>query len=354
VDAARKMTRWLPAIAVVAALAVLLMPDFAGLRRGAADRRAPDRPVAQSRPVAGLGSDAPRADPLPETPVLAAVGPGFGDDPDSVSSPVAADAPDGEPVPSDVISAEVAAAMLDCIIEPYELVEIGSPVTGLIEKIHVERGDSVEAGQVLVNLESGVETAAVELARVRARKEADVQSREARLALGKRRQERGDELFERNALSLDERDQLETDAELARLELREARENRELARLELAQAIEALERRTILSPIPGVVVNRMLSEGEVVDEETILTVAQLDPLRVEVILPSAMFGAIRPGMRAEVTPEVPGDRPHVASVAIVDRMIDPASGTFGVRLELPNPDQAIPGGLHCQVRFLPE
>ena len=59
-------------------------------------------------------------------------------------------------------------------------------------------------------------------------------------------------------------------------------------------------------------------------------------------------------MRAAVVPEFPGDTVHVASVSIVDRVIDAASGTFGVRLKLPNPDHEIPGGLHCQVRFLSE
>jgi multidrug efflux pump subunit AcrA (membrane-fusion protein) len=92
----------------------------------------------------------------------------------------------------------------------------------------------------------------------------------------------------------------------------------------------------------------------VVDEETILRIAQIDPLRVEAILPSAMFGMIKLGMKAAVEPEFPGDQVYVATVQIVDRVIDAASGTFGVRLELPNSDLAIPGGLHCQVRFLDE
>ena len=95
-----------------------------------------------------------------------------------------------------------------------------------------------------------------------------------------------------------------------------------------------------------------MAAGEVVvDEKTILTIAQIDPLRVEVILPSALYGTVQAGLRAAVEPEF-GDQVHIASVQIVDRVIDAASGTFGVRLELPNPDQSIPGGLHCQVRFL--
>ena len=345
---APKVMRWLPAIAVVAAVIVLLMPDFAGLRR--TDERT-GSPSAERTPSTRVD---PENDTTPSSfpPRIASIAPGTGDD--SAETPPDADpwAGDAEESGTENPTAFATDANpLDCIIDPYEMVEVGSPVTGLIEKIHVERADTVEAGQVVVQLESDVEKATVALARVRARMEEDVRSREAELALGKRRQERADELFEREALSLDELDELETDAELARLDLKQARDNLELARLELHQAIEALERRTIRSPIPGVVVERMMSPGEVVDEETILTIAQLDPLRVEVILPAAMFGSIQPGTRAAVVPELREDQVQVASVTIVDRVIDSASGTFGVRLELPNPDYSIPGGLRCQVRF---
>ena len=96
----------------------------------------------------------------------------------------------------------------------------------------------------------------------------------------------------------------------------------------------------------------MEAPGEVVKEEGILAVAQIDPLRVEVVLPAALFGKLEAGMRAKIMPELPADGAYVASVEIVDRVIDPASGTFGVRLGLPNPDFGIPSGLHCQVSFL--
>ena len=105
--------------------------------------------------------------------------------------------------------------------------------------------------------------------------------------------------------------------------------------------------------VSGVVVDRLKSPGEVVKEETILVVAQIDPLRVEVILPAAAFGSVQTGMRAEVIPELPNAGVQVASVKIVDRVVDGTSGTFGVRLELPNADHAVPSGLRCQVRFLP-
>jgi len=89
-------------------------------------------------------------------------------------------------------------------------------------------------------------------------------------------------------------------------------------------------------------------------ESIILRVAQIDPLGVEIVLPAESFGSIQPGTKAAVIPEIPGDEVHMGSVTIVDRVVDAASGTFGARLELSNPDGTIPSGLHCQVRFLEE
>jgi multidrug efflux pump subunit AcrA (membrane-fusion protein) len=50
-------------------------------------------------------------------------------------------------------------------------------------------------------------------------------------------------------------------------------------------------------------------------------------------------------------PEAPVGGRHAATVAVVDRVVDAASGTFGIRLLLPNPDLALPAGLRCRVRF---
>ena len=179
-----------------------------------------------------------------------------------------------------------------------------------------------------------------------------LRSREATARLEKRRRKRADHLYNENAVSLDLLDEVVTQAEVADLELQRAQENRRLASLEMNQAIAVLEYRTIRTPIPGIIVERAMSPGEVVDEETILRVARIDPLWVQAVLPGARFGTVQVGMRGAVAPEGPEDQIHVAEVVSVDRVIDPASGTFSVRLELPNPGNEIPSGLHCRVHFL--
>lgn len=242
----------------------------------------------------------------------------------------------------------------ECLLEPSERVAIGSPVIARIDRVLVERADVVEAGQVVVELDAAVERAAVQVASARADMVGVVRSREATAELEAKRRERAAKLFAEKTLSLDSREEIETQAKVAAFEAQRAREDQRLAKLERERAQADLERRSVRSPIGGVVVERLMSEGEVVDDETILRVAQIDPLRVEALLPASDFGSVHTGMRAAVTPEIPGDEVHVAEVVVVDRVIDPASGTFTVRLALPNPDHAIPSGLHCRVRFLPD
>jgi hypothetical protein len=66
-------------------------------------------------------------------------------------------------------------------------------------------------------------------------------------------------------------------------------------------------------------------------------------------MPLSQFGRIRFGASAQVYPEIGGD--YAAIVRVVDQVFDAASATIGIRLELPNPDYALPAGIKCQVRF---
>jgi multidrug efflux pump subunit AcrA (membrane-fusion protein) len=74
-------------------------------------------------------------------------------------------------------------------------------------------------------------------------------------------------------------------------------------------------------------------------------------LNVEVIAPASIFGSVRVGMTGYVNlaPFFPGS--YKAKVVVVDKVIDAASGTLGVRLQLPNPDNKIPAGIKCTVEF---
>lgn len=107
-----------------------------------------------------------------------------------------------------------------------------------------------------------------------------------------------------------------------------------IARLELKEAEERHKRRIISSPVNGVVAARLLGPAEYVGENPILTIARIDPLYVEVVAPVSYFGQIKSGSKATVFPEAPVGGEYSAQVIVVDKVIDAASGTFGVRLKL--------------------
>lgn len=121
--------------------------------------------------------------------------------------------------------------------------------------------------------------------------------------------------------------------------------------LELAAAQAQLKQKSITSPIDGIILERMMDPGEYVGEDPILKIASLDPLYVEVVLPMKLFGTIAKDQLAQVALKAPIGGNYSATVKIVDQSIDAASGTFGVRLTLPNPGNTIPAGLKCRVRF---
>jgi RND family efflux transporter MFP subunit len=242
-------------------------------------------------------------------------------------------------------------ADLDCLIEPYVIVQVGAAVDGLLDKVTVDRGDLVKEGQVLAELESSMERAAVAVARVRAEITSGIKSNQVRIDFGERRLVRTELAYKEGGLPLKELDEAETSKILAEVGLLEAQENKRLTEEELKRATDALALRTVRSPITGVVVQRFLSPGELTKQSPILKLAQIDPLHVEVIAPVAMFGKVAVGMRVEVMPEAPVRGTYTARVKVVDPVIDAASGTFGVRLELPNPDYRLPAGLKCKLRF---
>ena len=214
----------------------------------------------------------------------------------------------------------------ECLVEPHTVVNVGSPVDGVLELVAVNRGDWVRKGQVLAQLQSGVEAAAVKLS-------------QAHVDFGRRKVERNEALFEKQLISAQDRDELVTEVHL--------REQ------ELLKDVETLKLRTIISPIDGVVVERKLAPGEFIrsDKSVVLKLAQINPLNIEVIAPSRLFGSVRVGStgRVNLAPFFTGS--HPARVVVVDKLVDAASGTLGVRLELPNPDNKIPAGIKCTVSF---
>lgn len=214
-------------------------------------------------------------------------------------------------------------AQLSCLLEPSIQVEVSSSVPGVVHELYVERGEYIKRGEKIIELNSAVQKAALYTAK-------------AREDFASRKLARNENLLKQNLLSESEKDELITEHQLAVLMLEEAQTQ--------------VTQRSVMSPVDGVVVKRNVSVGEYVGSEPIAEVVSLNPLHAEVVMRADVYPEFNNPMRVNLTTTYDGQL-HSGNIIIVDKIIDAASGTFGIRIEIPNPDSLLPAGIKCQAYF---
>ncbi|MEJ2190101.1 MAG: efflux RND transporter periplasmic adaptor subunit, partial [Acidobacteriota bacterium] len=174
---------------------------------------------------------------------------------------------------------------------------------GVIERLAVEEGDKVTAGEALAYLEDDEQ----KIAAARARTTEETARRE---------HERLSGLYDRGLVSVDEFETSRRDAEDAAHAL-------ELADLELSRTV-------IRAPIDGTVVTRYLDVGATVSDGTaVYDLADLDPLYADINIPERHVTRLRPGQEVHLTADSTG----ATANAVIERIapaVDPATGTVKV------------------------
>ncbi|EAR51223.1 hypothetical protein OG2516_14451 [Oceanicola granulosus HTCC2516] len=245
-------------------------------------------------------------------------------------------------------------APVTCLIEPAETAELSFAVEGLVSAVHVARGDVVAAGDVLAELEASVEAVQLELAQARAEDTHRVEAARARFAYLDDQAERAERLARNRSVPESQAREARMEAEVARQDLATAMTDRDLAAIEARSAAARLAQKRLRAPMPGIVTERALAVGELHQaQRPVLTLARIDRLKVEAFPPIDYIGAVAPGDVLTVRPEAPVGGEYAATVSVVDRVFDAATGTFGLELTLDNADLALPAGLRCELVFAP-
>ena len=242
----------------------------------------------------------------------------------------------------------------DGVALPSRVISLGAASDGLISHVLVDRGDRVQTGQVLAQLDVSVPRANAALAKARAEGTAERRVIEAKLADIRRRLVQYEALLKDGFRTSEEVDLLKTELSIEELNLASAAEKTAINVLEVARAEALVNQGTMESPFDGVVFERFLSPGEFYSksgQQPVLTLAQLDPLYVEVHVPVDLFETITVGAPATVLLDASGDPTRTGLVQVKDSAVDTASRTFRVRLAIPNPDYRLPSGLRCRIRF---
>ena len=210
----------------------------------------------------------------------------------------------------------------------------------------------VKKGDVVARLDAELQRIQVRLMCLQASNDIEIKSNEMRLHFRKTESARVRELFRKKVTSKRNLGEANVERDLARFAVSSARMNKQIAIANLKQAEAQLRRRTIKSPIDGIVTEISLVIGELAHEQApIIKIAEMHPLYVSVFLPIRLYGQIEIGTKAEVRPEDPIKGTYLAKVTVVDKMFDAASRTFGIRLEPLNKNYAIPGGLRWKINF---
>ncbi|WP_066800577.1 efflux RND transporter periplasmic adaptor subunit [Moraxella oblonga] len=242
-----------------------------------------------------------------------------------------------------------------CMLRPMQTVDIRSPIVGILSNINVERGAYVKKGQVIAQLDSQVEQATVNAAKYRYQTSASITAAQNKVNSAKSKADRMKKLADAQFMSKQAYEDAYQEYQAAQAELLAAQESQTQAKYEYQAALSELNRRTITSPISGIVTARYLDKGAVVSPTDgkfpIMTIAQTDRLKVQIIAPVKYFKQLKQGSQLTITPEKPFNNPIKMTVAIKDGSVDAASGTFSMIGYINNTNNKIPSGILCSVNL---
>jgi len=207
-----------------------------------------------------------------------------------------------------------------------ESIDIRPLVSQQIVAIRFEEGERVEAGRVLVELQS-------------AEARAEVASAKATLAESTSQLRRAQQLYETKAVSTSELDQRLTrrDADRAALDAAEAR----------------LADTQVRAPFAGVLGLRNVSLGSyVTPAQVITTLDDTDPIKLDFAVPETALAQLMPGLAIKAKSAAWPGVEFAGRVDAIDTRVDPISRTVTVRAQIPNPEARLRPGMFLTVALL--
>lgn len=230
----------------------------------------------------------------------------------------------------------------------YRIAEVRPQVDGIIRRRLFTEGAEVTAGQVLYEIDSGPYRAAA------ARAQANLASSEAQLNAARLQAERSASLVESGVVSRQENDNVQAAARSAEAGVAAAKAAVDSARIDLAYA-------QVRSPIAGRIGRSLVTEGGLVtsgQDQVLATIAQLDPIFVDVTESSAQILRLRRDLAegrlqrtdaehalVQLTLEDGGRYAHVGTLKFSEVTVDQGTGSVLLRAEFPNPDRLLLPGM---------
>ncbi len=233
---------------------------------------------------------------------------------------------------------------------PSEMRRLSLRYSEIVKKVHVKAGDRVDQGAVLLEERDDEEQAKRAITQYLADLDVAIRAAEKMHEYKVAKFERYREMKKEGVANEQEFEEARLDAEVAKLEIEKAKADREQKQMEIKLQDAVLGGMRIVAPFAGIVQEVTLKEGEVVDPKQAITLVKIDPLWVEVSIPTKESLKLKLGQELRVFCEETGETCG-GKVIFKDPVANSAAREQNVRLEIPNP-QAMPAGLNVRV-YLP-
>jgi membrane fusion protein (multidrug efflux system) len=212
-------------------------------------------------------------------------------------------------------------------IEAERHVDVIARTQGLVKTIYVEEGNRVTEGQPLAQLDDAV---------------LKLQTREREISLQSQKTafDRAEELRAKEMLSAQEFEQARFQYEAAKTQYENARLN--------------LEYSTIRSPFSGVITQRMIEVGNLVNaNQPVFRAADFDPLLARIFIPERQIRQVRLGQAVRISVEG-SERVYTGQVRMISPVVDPESGTVKVTVEVADRTNTLLPGMFATVNIITE
>jgi len=244
-------------------------------------------------------------------------------------------------------------------LQPFEFVDVGAQVNGILQELHVDVGDQVEAGQLLAEIDARIQEARVEASQASIEAlEAQIEARRASLDLAKANADRQERLMAADATSQLDYDNAVTNLASAQASLVQLEKQILQSRASLESDMTQLEFSKIYAPRSGTIVSIEMNEGRTINANqqapTILRIADLNTMTVETEISEADIGRIKKGMPVYFTTLGGGNRRwyselrQILPTPVVENNVVLYTGLF----DIDNSDASLLSDMTAQVYFV--
>lgn len=240
--------------------------------------------------------------------------------------------------------------VVESFLEPYKTIEVAATESGIVEKMEVLEGQDIQKDQPLARLDQDIHKAALEIARRAMESQGQLNAARSELTLATSRHKKLLSLRDRDHATAEEVNRAELEFALAEAKLLITTETLDIRAAEYDRYRIQLDRRTIRSPISGVVIRIHRDEGEFINpaDPVVVTIVQLDPLVATFSVPESKVSSL--STNSDIKVRIANtSRVAPAQIDLISPVINAQTATVTVKVRIPNLEGKFRAGERCHL-----